>query len=179
MDRLRKLKTARLQQLLRDKGLSQSYRVKEDLVQRLATALQVHSRRKFGEGRQGAEEEEVEGEAEREAEDREAPAEEVEGPEAEQEVSSEAGNRKDDRESEEQAANFEDEEEAESKMPAGDEVKMTTGNSFVFKDIEESLERFDGEEGKKFEKWVKEFDDISAVCGWNEAQKYLYTEKKL
>lgn len=52
-------------------------------------------------------------------------------------------------------------------------------NSFVFRDVEESLEKFSGESGKAVEVWIKEFEDIATVCNWNDIQKYLYARRLL
>lgn len=46
-----------------------------------------------------------------------------------------------------------------------DTMAASSSNGFVFKDVEESLEKFYGESGKIVTAWLKEFEEIAAVCG--------------
>lgn len=50
---------------------------------------------------------------------------------------------------------------------------MTTKISFNDK----ALKKFSGGSTIVLEKWIKEFDEISDTCGWNEVQKYIFALK--
>lgn len=58
-----------------------------------------------------------------------------------------------------------------------DTVDMVS--SFVFKDVEDALEKFTGESTKPFSDWVKNYEDVATTCGWNDIQKYLFARKLL
>ncbi|XP_037931255.1 uncharacterized protein LOC119666053 [Teleopsis dalmanni] len=52
-------------------------------------------------------------------------------------------------------------------------------NNINFKEVEESLELFDGESNKKIEDWLLDFESISVVCKWNQVQRFLYCKRLL
>lgn len=52
-------------------------------------------------------------------------------------------------------------------------------NNFLFKDLDDSLETFNGESGKNIVDWLNDFSEILSVCGWNEVQCYLYARRLL
>lgn len=70
-----------------------------------------------------------------------------------------------------------DEEDSDDNSGADNETDMAA--NFVFKDVEDALEVFDGETGKNITDWLKEFEDISTVCAWSDIQKYLFARKLL
>jgi len=46
------------------------------------------------------------------------------------------------------------------------------GTHFVFKDVEDALEKFNGEETRTVNDWIKHYEDVAKTCGWNKMQKY-------
>lgn len=58
-----------------------------------------------------------------------------------------------------------------------DSIEMAT--NFVFKDVEDSLEKFTGETTQTVTEWVTNFENIATTCGWNDIQKYLFARKLL
>lgn len=58
-----------------------------------------------------------------------------------------------------------------------DSLEMAT--NFVFRDVEDALEKFTGEGNRTVGEWVKHYEDVATTCGWNEIQKYLYARKLL
>lgn len=58
-----------------------------------------------------------------------------------------------------------------------EDTQMAT--NFVFRDVEDALEKFTGEETRTVNEWVKHFEDVAKTCGWNDIQKYLFARKLL
>lgn len=61
----------------------------------------------------------------------------------------------------------------------GDKVQGKMENNtklFSFRDIEESLEHF---EGSNYDTWLQNFEDIANICEWNDVQKIIYGRKLL
>lgn len=50
---------------------------------------------------------------------------------------------------------------------------------FTFKDVEDSLESFSGEDNRDVKAWFKNFEEIAAVCKWCDVKKYLYARRLL
>lgn len=50
---------------------------------------------------------------------------------------------------------------------------------FSFKDIEESLEKFDGDQDKNVDEWIEDFEEQAEVFGWNELEKLVYARRLL
>lgn len=125
------LTVVELRKILKSRGLSEYYKVKPDLVQRLIASVN-------------------------EGETIESILKLLEKKENDGEKSSEGSNDE-----------FEDSQSEE----------MST--NFVFKDVEDALEKFSGECERNIETWIKNFEDIATTCKWNNIQKYLYTRKLL
>ncbi|KAG4071090.1 hypothetical protein HA402_013404 [Bradysia odoriphaga] len=49
----------------------------------------------------------------------------------------------------------------------------------AFEDVEDALEKFNGDKTQSVTEWVTEFDDIAKACGWNDIQKYVFARKLL
>lgn len=49
----------------------------------------------------------------------------------------------------------------------------------TFKDVEESIDTFSGDEGKNVKLWIKEFEDLVELCEWNTVQKTIYAKRLL
>lgn len=47
----------------------------------------------------------------------------------------------------------------------------------LFKDVEDALETFTGEDERGVEAWIKHFEDVSKTCKWDAIQKFLYARK--
>lgn len=57
------------------------------------------------------------------------------------------------------------------------EEEMAT--NFVFRDVEDALEKFSGEGEREVAKWLENFENIATTCKWNEIQKCLYCRRLL
>nr|XP_012220525.1 PREDICTED: uncharacterized protein K02A2.6-like [Linepithema humile] len=49
----------------------------------------------------------------------------------------------------------------------------------TFKDVEESIDTFSGDDGTNVKTWIKEFEDLVKLCEWNETQKIIYAKRLL
>jgi len=49
----------------------------------------------------------------------------------------------------------------------------------TFKDVEESIDAFNGDDGRNVESWIKEFEDLAELCEWNPIQKTIYAKRLL
>ncbi|XP_023244601.1 luc7-like protein 3 [Centruroides sculpturatus] len=47
---------------------------------------------------------------------------------------------------------------------------------FTFRDVDESLETFRGDDGKNV-KWISNFEDMAEMCNWNGMQKIIYAKR--
>lgn len=50
---------------------------------------------------------------------------------------------------------------------------------FSFRDVEESLERFSGDDARDVKKWIREFEETSEMCGWNNLQMIMFARRLL
>lgn len=57
------------------------------------------------------------------------------------------------------------------------EEDMST--NFLFKDVEDALEKFSGETEKNVESWLTGYEAVATTCKWNDIQKYLFARKLL
>lgn len=183
MDKLRLLSTIELKRRLKERGLSRGCRVKEDLVKRLYKAQVTENSKSSEEYFTGASSENSSagGDSETVIDSTSSVAEEeslLEGPSSylQGQISGTLNQEK----AEDQVTSFIVMNNAQEDTELETKIKGTTQtNSFVFRDIEDSLESFDGESGKDVKSWLKEFEDIAAVCSWNDIQKYLYARRLL
>lgn len=51
--------------------------------------------------------------------------------------------------------------------------------SLTFKDVEESIRSFNGNDDYPVETWIKDFEETSAVMGWDALQKLVFAKKSL
>lgn len=49
----------------------------------------------------------------------------------------------------------------------------------TFKDVEESMNTFSGDDGINVGQWVSEFEDIAELCMWSDIQKVIYAKRLL
>ena len=49
--------------------------------------------------------------------------------------------------------------------------------SFTIKDVEDSLAHFSGDDKLPIDHWINDFEDTSALLGWNELQKFIYGKR--
>lgn len=50
---------------------------------------------------------------------------------------------------------------------------------FTFKDVEESLETFSGDDDVSVTKWLRDFEDMAQLLKWNDLQKIIYARRLL
>lgn len=48
-----------------------------------------------------------------------------------------------------------------------------------FRDVEESLQLFSGDDNLSISKWIQQFEDSATVFGWNDKYKYIYAQRLL
>lgn len=53
------------------------------------------------------------------------------------------------------------------------------GQQFSFRDVEESLERFTGDDMRDVNKWIREFEETSEMLGWNDLQRIIFARRLL
>lgn len=41
------------------------------------------------------------------------------------------------------------------------------GCMLTFRDVEDAIDRFSGDDGKNINQWIKEFDDLAKLCEWS------------
>lgn len=58
-------------------------------------------------------------------------------------------------------------------------TSMLHTNMFSFRDIEESLNSFSGEDAYTVRKWITDFDRSSIAFKWSELQRFVYGQKLL
>lgn len=52
-------------------------------------------------------------------------------------------------------------------------------NHILFKDVDESMDKFSGEDEKNVESWIGYFEAVATTCKWDANQKYLFARKLL
>ncbi|XP_076642233.1 uncharacterized protein LOC143353023 [Halictus rubicundus] len=53
------------------------------------------------------------------------------------------------------------------------------GTLLTFKDVEGSIPSFSGDDEISVRRWLEEFEDASALCGWTSVQKIIYAKRLL
>lgn len=64
----------------------------------------------------------------------------------------------------------------------GDQQRQHINNyqqQFSFRDVEESLERFSGDDARDVKRWIREFEETSELCGWANLQMVLFSRRLL
>jgi len=36
----------------------------------------------------------------------------------------------------------------------------------IFKNVEDAIDKFNDDDGKSINQWIREFDDLAKLCGW-------------
>lgn len=49
----------------------------------------------------------------------------------------------------------------------------------TFKDVEDSIDTFSGDDGHNIKQWIRDFEDTANLCKWNGVQKAIYAKKLL
>lgn len=57
------------------------------------------------------------------------------------------------------------------------EIAKKESVQFTFKDVEESLQVFTGDDNKNVQKWLENFEESSLVLKWNDMQKFVYGKR--
>ena len=60
-------------------------------------------------------------------------------------------------------------------------VQQTTRRDFTmsFRDIEDSIRSFDGISVLPIRAWIEQFEEIAAMVGWDELQRFVFAKKSL
>ncbi|KAG5889616.1 hypothetical protein JTB14_002006 [Gonioctena quinquepunctata] len=56
-------------------------------------------------------------------------------------------------------------------------TKLKGSFSLTFKDVEDSIGTFHGKDNYPVRKWMKDFEEISELTGWNDLQKLIFAKK--
>lgn len=72
----------------------------------------------------------------------------------------------------------------EDEMPTVERRRNTTRNNqgnqlLTFRDVEESLETFNGDDKVDVKVWIKDFEEMAALCEWSDIQKVVYAKRLL
>lgn len=57
--------------------------------------------------------------------------------------------------------------------------KSVVKQSLTFRDIEESIETFNGDDKVDVTCWIKEFEELAKLCEWSDIQKVVYAKRLL
>ncbi|KMQ88846.1 hypothetical protein RF55_11594 [Lasius niger] len=78
-------------------------------------------------------------------------------------------------------ANRESSDESESSDINGEQRPRQGRERYLltFKDVEDSIDTFSGDDGKDVKQWIKDFDETASLCQWNDVQKTIYGKKLL
>ncbi|XP_029178535.1 uncharacterized protein K02A2.6-like [Nylanderia fulva] len=49
----------------------------------------------------------------------------------------------------------------------------------TFKDVEDAIDTFSGDDGKNVKQWIRDFDETASLCQWNDVQKTIYVRRLL
>lgn len=79
---------------------------------------------------------------------------------------------------------YDDESKDEHDEAGADDVRgneASRRSKFVptFKDVEESIDTFSGDDGKDVKLWIKKFEDMARLCEWNKIQVTIYAKRLL
>ncbi|XP_043494016.1 licodione synthase-like isoform X3 [Polistes fuscatus] len=69
-----------------------------------------------------------------------------------------------------------EEEEAESSV---DEISTKAMQMLTFKNVEESLQTFSGDDTLSVKRWMRDFEDMAEVCQWDSTRKIIYCRRLL
>lgn len=47
----------------------------------------------------------------------------------------------------------------------------------TFKDVEDSIDTFSGDDGRNIKQWIIDFEETASLCEWSEVQKTIYAKK--
>lgn len=61
------------------------------------------------------------------------------------------------------------------KLPKTEKITFSVG----FRDVEETIRDFTGEEEFQIRRWVADFEDASQLFGWSDIQKVIFAKKSL
>lgn len=56
-------------------------------------------------------------------------------------------------------------------------VSMAAGPALSFRDFEDTLEPFTGNNDQNIRKWIAEFENVADMLGWEELHRYLYARR--
>ena len=57
--------------------------------------------------------------------------------------------------------------------------RRRTKHLLTFKDVEETMETFSGDNSISVKEWLKEFEELAALCDWSDIQKVIYGKRLL
>lgn len=145
---------------------------KNELILKLEKVMQVERAR--GELRRGGDDEDDDGEDARgrlEDDDRSDGVSSDGGDDGDDE-----GQSRQDTDTREQTANGED---GTTIREQNRVHKSVTHQSLTFRDIEESVETFNGDDKVDVTCWIKEFEELAKLCEWSDIQRVVYAKRLL
>lgn len=81
----------------------------------------------------------------------------------------------------------EDEEEDLSEEESNEEEEIARSTNrrsrgapmLTYRDVEDALETFSGDDSQKFERWITQFEETAHLCSWTNVQKVIYAKRLL
>lgn len=193
MDDYEKYTVSELRQFLRDRGLSTSYRLKEELVQRLITNDKQFDTddevfennensnlngNENSQGNEGPHEENSSLNGNENSQGNEGPHET--NPNLNANGNSLGNEGPHDNTS---SGNDDNNDPNDNQQPRGETVTRTndemSATTISFRDVEDALTKFNGAPHDDIIQWLEEFETTAETCKWNPVQKYLFTRKLL
>lgn len=80
---------------------------------------------------------------------------------------------------EDDAEEEEEESEAESVVDARSGAGNNRTHLLTFRDVEEALSTFSGDDQMDIRQWIQEFEDMAKLCGWADVQRIIYAKRLL
>lgn len=70
-------------------------------------------------------------------------------------------------------------EDDERRRPSTGALRRHKRYLLTFKDVEDSIDTFSGDDDKNIKQGIKDFDETATLCQWNDVQKTIYAKKLL
>lgn len=75
----------------------------------------------------------------------------------------------------------EEEEDEEERDLFETRVRVDSGSAHIltFRDMEESMNTFSGDDNVNVQSWLSEFEEMCDLCDWTDVQRVIYVKKLL
>lgn len=76
-------------------------------------------------------------------------------------------------------SNDESEDDGQGRGPLHELSRERERCLLTFKDIEDFIDTFSGDDGKNVWQWIRDFDEMANLCQWNDVQRTIYVKRLL